>query len=169
MEYKNLQNNRRSVPYVPPRGGRSGFVILFAVTLAALLLSIAVGVINIAFREIKFSTNARGTNDAFFAADTGIECALFNDKLSSRVFVANGSEKVECLNSSFEPEQSPASFWSFNIAGLGGEGKACAKITVDKTNNPRTKIISKGYDVGSSGGNCNPTENSIERQLEVNY
>ncbi|KKR62535.1 MAG: hypothetical protein UU01_C0006G0036 [Parcubacteria group bacterium GW2011_GWA2_40_37] len=36
---------------------KSGFVILFAVTLSALLLSIAIGVTNIAFKELRFGTN----------------------------------------------------------------------------------------------------------------
>ena len=40
----------------------SGFVILFAVTLAALLLSIALGVGTIAEKEVRFRTSAAATN-----------------------------------------------------------------------------------------------------------
>ena len=49
-----------------------GFVLIFAVTLAAILLSIALGISQIALKEIKFGTSAKDTNDAFFAADTGL-------------------------------------------------------------------------------------------------
>ena len=64
---------------------KKGFVILFAVTLSAILLSIALGVSNIAFNEAKFSTSVKNTNDAFFAADVGAEQALFWDyNLASR-------------------------------------------------------------------------------------
>ena len=41
---------------------------------------------NISLKEIKFGTSARDTNDAFFAADTGAECALFNDKSTQTNF-----------------------------------------------------------------------------------
>ena len=57
-----------------------GFVILFAVMLSSIFLAIALGVSNIAFREVTFGTSAKDANDAFFAADVGAECALFNDK-----------------------------------------------------------------------------------------
>src|ERR1035437_11163940 len=68
-----------------------GFVILFAVTLSALLLSIALGVANVAFREAKFNTSAKDTNNAFFAADTGAECALYYDKSTMSVFATQTS------------------------------------------------------------------------------
>ena len=63
------------------------FVLLFAVTLSAILLSIALGVSNITFRELKFSTNARDSNNAFFAADTGAECAEYYDKAGQDKFL----------------------------------------------------------------------------------
>ena len=128
---------------------KSGFVILFAVTLSALLLSIAIGVTNIAFKELRFGTNARDTNDAFFAADTGIERALFDDKTGG------------------------ASSGPFDIGNLGSVSKSCVKVTVEKVSGQipfETTIISKGYNTGSGGGNsCNPPTNAVERQLEVRY
>ena len=75
-----------------------GFVILFAVTLASILLTISLGVSNIALREIKFSTSAKDTNDAFFAADTGTECALFNDKPPTRFPVAGPATPLTCAS-----------------------------------------------------------------------
>ena len=41
-----------------------GFVILFAVTLSSILLAIALGVANIALKEIRFGTSAKDTNEA---------------------------------------------------------------------------------------------------------
>src|SRR3989344_7358348 len=164
MQYKNLQkikNNKgfpgsetwRSTKCVLAKAKTSpssttGFVILFAVTLSSILLAIALGVANIALKEVKFGTNARDTNNAFFAADTGIELALFNDKSSSSIYPAPG-------------------FWNFVLSGLGSSGQGCAIVTVDKTVPPATKIISKGYNDG--GASCTQGSNSVERQLEVNY
>ena len=160
MKYKNLQNNR-------------GFVLLFAVTLSALLLAIAVGVTNIAFREIRFSTNAIASNDAFFAADTGIECALFHDKSANSVFDEEGGI-VQCLGGDgIDIEDS--SPWSFTISGFGSSNKSCVHVTVTKDPLviPITTIVSKGYNVGEDDGDgtgCVSSDpNRVERQLEVRY
>ena len=40
----------------PNRETRRGFVILFAVTISSILLSITLGVLSVAFRELKFGT-----------------------------------------------------------------------------------------------------------------
>ena len=126
--------------------GSAGFVILFAVTISSILLAIALGVSNIALKEVKFGTDARETNNAFFAADSAVEYALFNDK----------------------PPLSLSS-GSFNVTGLGSTGASCAIVTVDKTNPSETTIISKGYNDGGDEGGCAPGSNSVERELRITY
>lgn len=146
----------------------NGFVILFAVTLASIILSIALGVANISEKEIKFGTSARDTNDAFAAADTGIECALFYDKSLTASNAFGGTASMTCSGLSIIPVASPANFWTFVITGIGSSSQSCAKVTVDKTVPPATVITSKGYNIGS--GACNYTNpNHIERELEVRY
>ena len=71
----------------------AGFVMLFAVTLASLFLAIALGITNIAFNEVKFNTNARGSNDAFFAAV--MVSAMYQDWYGVPVLPdANGNAKM---------------------------------------------------------------------------
>ncbi|MFH1365869.1 MAG: hypothetical protein ABIG99_00525 [Patescibacteria group bacterium] len=127
-----------------------GFVILFAVTISAILLSITLGVSNIAFREIKFSTNARYTNDAFFAADTGAEHALFNEK-STGTFC---EDMTSC---------------DFVFTGLGNNGQACALVTINKTDSTYVTVISRGYSIGDSPTCNSANPNRVERRLEVTY
>ncbi len=140
----NLQNNK-------------GFVLLFAVTFSSIVLSIALGITNIAFKEVKFGTNARDTNNAFFAADTGIESVLFQDKNPDNFpMPANGEEK----------------FYPPPIIGLGSTGLSCAIVSVTKDNRdpskPITTIISKGYNVGNAS--CSPINpDRIEREIKVSY
>ncbi len=134
-----------------------GFVILFAVTLSSILLAIALGVLNIALKEIKFGTSARDTNDAFFAADTGIEYVLFRDKPSS--FYSSPSTTQEI------------------ISGLGSTNQGCAIVTITKSNfvvsgvtYVATTIVSKGYNVGKQDGTCTSTNpDRIEREIKINY
>jgi len=128
---------------------RRGFVLLFAVTLTAIILSIALGVANITLKEIKFGTSAKDTNEAFFAADTGAEYALFKDKFPGGPYL-------------------PGTTTTFVLSGLAHTGQGCAIVTVDKTNPPATKLISKGYNFGSPA--CNSTSsNLVEREIELDY
>jgi len=155
-------------PYVPPWRDRSGFVILFAITLSAILLSIALGVANVSFKEIKFGTSAKDTNEAFFAADTGAECAFVNDKSTGNSFVSSGGTgNIQCLGTTISLSGS-SPVWSFVLSGLGPQGKGCAKVTVDKTSSP-TQITSNGYNNGSGSGTCIPGANTIERELLSTY
>ena len=154
---------------------KKGFAILFAVTLSSILLAIALGVTNIALKELKFSTSAKSTNEAFYAADTGIECALFNDKSPSTSFPqVGGSGIVNCLGSTIHLNGVyPA--WSFFMTGLGSSGKSCSKVTLtrtqDNSTNPpsiATTIVSKGYNTGDSSCESTNTDR-IERELRVMY
>ncbi|MFA5840702.1 MAG: hypothetical protein WC847_00275 [Candidatus Paceibacterota bacterium] len=159
MKKNNLQKNK-------------GFVILFAVTLAAILLSIALGVGNIALKEIKFGTSAKDTNDAFFAADAGVECARINDKFGGVAFKdPPASSVIQCNNTSINVNVTNGILpvWDFVISGLGNNGKGCAKVSVDKRISPNTTVISKGYNNGSGVGTCNPSSNSTERELSSTY
>jgi hypothetical protein len=157
MKEKKLQKNR-------------GFVILYAVTLAAILLSIALGVASIALKEINFTISAKDTNDAFFAADTGAECALFNDKSTIALFIDPNSPTITCNNHSVVAVESPTSFWTFYVMNLGSEGLGCSYVTVDKTNSILTTIISKGYSSIISGSTkCEPGVNAVEREIKVSY
>ncbi len=135
---------------------RRGFVILLAVTLTGIILSIALGAASIALKEMKFSTSARDTNDAFFAADTGIEYVLMNDKQPTSIYPAPGSEDEI-------------------ITGLGSLGMSCAKVNITKeevvvtgVTYISTTVISKGYNVGDAS--CDSTNpNRIEREIRATY
>lgn len=154
---------------------KKGFVILFAITISSILLAVALGVANIAFKEIKFSTSSRNANDAFFAADTGVECALQNDKSTSDIFTSDSSATtMNCVNSaiSLSKTVSAQTTWDFVVPSLGSSGQACAKVQVVKDFsdplNILSTITSKGYNSGDSSCASSDT-NRTERQLEVSY
>jgi len=156
-----------------------GFVLLFAITLASMLLAMALGVSNIALKEINFSTSARNAADAFFAADTGAECMLFHDKVASGVFTSGSpaSQNITCAGSStinvVKSNPSLNNFsWDFVVPSLGSVNQSCVIVKVSKNffdpNNVTTSITSKGYNVGNAS--CNSTNvNRTERELELTY
>ena len=161
--------NKGLAPY-EAEGFRSGFVLLYVIVLSSIILAIALGVSNIALKELNFSTSGKDANDAFFAADTGVECALYWDKgLDVNLPFPNtlpDSSEIACADNP-SVDTTPG---FFSLSGLGSSGNSCAVVTVDKLNPPFTVITSKGYNVGNtSGGDCLPMSNSVERELEVTY
>src|SRR3989338_5938373 len=124
---------KRPTPY-EAGSFHSGFVLLFAVTLSAILLAIGLGVANIALKEVKFGTNARDANNAFFAADIGVECALYNDKSTVDKFPSDGpATMIKCANTNIMPSFS-SGVYNFVIPELDSSMHSCAKVTVDKSN-----------------------------------
>ena len=146
-----------------------GFALLFAVTLSSILLSIALGATSIAVKQLKFGTSARATNDAFFAADTGMECALINDKSTSNIFNStSGATTINCKGGSISLLTSYPS-WNFVVSGLGSTGQGCAKVNITKDAVADTTIVtSQGYNIGDAS--CNSTSTyRIEREIQTNY
>jgi len=162
-----------------------GFVVLFAVVLSSIILSVALGVANIASKELIFTTSAKNSNEAFYAAGTGAECALYYDQTS--VITATGNALAfgqptsdvitECagtavnLNSGTGIKADP---WVFYLFPLGASGKGCAKVSLWKNDSVTpviTTIDAKGYNV------YNPTSltcgfsgsNRVERHIELTY
>ena len=147
-----------------------GFVMLFAVTISSILLSIALGVANIAFKELRFGTSARDTNDAFFAADTGIECALLYDKSNQSQNAFTGTATMNCAGTNIDVGGSDP-LWNFVVAGLGSAGASCAKVTVQKNTigiETFSTIVAKGYNIGDTLCEFSGS-NRIERELKLNY
>ena len=56
-----------------------GVTLFIAVTIMAILLFISFAVVNIALKSTIFATSGRDSQFAFYAADAGIECALYWD------------------------------------------------------------------------------------------
>jgi len=157
---KNLFKNKRN-KY------NKGAVLFFAIMVSIILFIFTAGVLNIATKELNFSTSGKNSNIAFYAADSGIECALYNDMRTKDVFTEKGTMLPSCFNEEIKFDEGYPVF-KFRVFNLGPDTQACAIVTVDKRFPPSTKIISKGYDIG--GKDCNPLGlNSTERAIEVNY
>ncbi len=58
---------------------QKGFTLLFAVLVSTLVLSVGASIISIALRQLILSSTGRDSQYAFYAANTGIECAYYWD------------------------------------------------------------------------------------------
>ena len=149
-----------------------GFVLLFTLIVLTVILTITFGVMGNALKQLNFATSASNSNDAFYAASVGAECALFNDKSSSFSFLETGSSgEVECSGTTIPFTASTSNSWSFNLIRLGASSQSCAKVTVikDFAAIPVTTVIdSRGFNFGDAS--CNSTASyRTERALLINY
>ena len=56
---------------------QKGFTLLYAVLVSSIVLSASLSIINIALKQHKLSALSRESQVAFYAANTGIDCALY--------------------------------------------------------------------------------------------
>lgn len=147
----------------------NGFVLLYVTILSSVILAVTLGVANVALKEINFGTSNEKTNNAFFAADTGIECALYNDKSTTNVFIDPPSSTLSCSGRNIDLIHPTPTTWEFQLSKLNNNKIGCAKVTINKDDPLVTYITSKGYDEGGDANVCAQIENNIERQLNVSY
>ncbi len=155
--------------------GKKGFVILFAVLLSSIVLLITLGIASIASNELILSSSAREAQYAFFAADTGAECALYWDKQG--LFAdPNTPAKVTsgvCDGITVTPLPVFGSGFSYVLNDLDlNSVKQCAMVTIDKDSPPNsvpsgTKIESKGYNVPCQA--IGTSSRAIERVVRLTY
>lgn len=142
---------------------QKGFTLLLAVLISGVLLAVGLAIFNITIRELILSSSGRDSQFAFYAADSGAECALYWEQQQGG-FATSTAATVTCNNESTTVGgvgYDTAMTFQFEVSGF------CAIVEVTKSEtHPRTKIESKGYNT-----TCDNTVNPrrIERAIRVTY
>ncbi|NQV93418.1 pilus assembly PilX N-terminal domain-containing protein [Candidatus Kaiserbacteria bacterium] len=151
MQLSRTQNNK-------------GFTLLVAVLVSGVLLAIGLAIFNITIKELLLSSSGRESQFAFYAADSGTECALYWDQKGGG-FSTSTASAIACNGSSIADVggvgYDTAMTFQFEVDGF------CSIVTVIKSEtHPRTKVESKGYNT-----TCDNTVNPrrIERAIRVTY
>ncbi len=166
-----------------------GIALLFVVLLTSVLLLVAIEVTNISYKEVFFSIQARDSDRAFFAADTGMECGLYLDKTGTFPTSASGTAPVPgtCEGISIGPAPTADAlggldFYQFMIP-VGSPVTSCATVTIDKNimlGSPAasyTQVSSYGYNIPPGSGTTNsclppgatPGSRVVTRALQTQY
>ncbi|MEK9185545.1 MAG: hypothetical protein AAB863_02105 [Patescibacteria group bacterium] len=163
-----------------------GFSLFISVIVMGSLLLIAFSVANISVKETEFSTSNRESQYAIFAADAGVECALYWDakhpsELSAFATSTSGSP-ISCAGVLIGNGQTIPGTTTAVLIGGGGSGNptsaiyfpmnigsnptnACVIVTITKNQNGSTYISSYGYNQCA-----NPSDpRRVERGIEVTY
>lgn len=176
----NIKNNKTKYS--------KGFSMFVSIIVMGVLVLVTFSVINLSVKETQFSNLNRESQYALFAADAGIECAIYWDsKVVPSAFATSTTGTISCAgnnnittNSQVIPTP-PTPVLPNSLVGGGGNASptsifylmfnngsnpvsTCAVVTVRKNNNGSTYIASKGYN------NCNTSDpKRVERGIEVTY
>lgn len=155
-----------------------GFILLFTVVVISVTVGLSATMLAASNRQAQLGSLQSETQSAFYAADTGIGCALvriYSTAVPAPAFTCEGMTPAD---------QNPSSnkdvyFYDFRLAGftVGGVSPACGVVVItDETANlakPQYIVESYGYnicDVGITPGVLVPATsnpNLIERKILV--
>jgi len=147
---------------------KQGFISLFTVLLATVILAIAVGMSSMALKQIVLTSTADDANEAFYSADAGLQCAIMLD-LDGAFQTAGGQSEVTCGsvdNISIQGSDTTFILNEPNQEGFTWPNGNCVRIIIDKSS-AVTEIEAFGYNV--SCGDIEETPRVVERALRVRY
>lgn len=169
-------NNYSSIQH-PVSSLQSGYALLIAVLVSGLILAMGLGLLSIVEKKIILSSTTRESERAFYAADSGAECALFWDRkypgFTGTPFAETASSRPPTSGVSCDGEDIANAWTISDLTGTGAktsftlsfENGTCATVLVEKINTGRrTDIKSRGLST------CNASSpRVVERALRVFY
>lgn len=154
---------------------QSGFVLLFAVIVATIIMLIGFGIFSISYRESQISGTSEHAMRALYAADSGVECALY---FQTAGYYATGTSLAGCdktNNITLGTLLAVPDTTSF-MATFTDNPESCASVTVTLVSRiivgvttTQTQIISEGYSHCSRGVPLVTHPSFTKRVLEVTY
>lgn len=159
-----------------------GMTLFIAVSIMGVLLFISFAVINIAIKGSLFASSGRDSQFAFYAADAGLECALYWDsKYDPSKFATSTAGTITCAGQTISTGTIISG--TTTVSRIGGGGSAnptsnfgftmnqgtnpvthCVIVSVTKNLNGTTYIKSRGYNT------CDTSHpRRVERGIEVTY
>ena len=158
----------------------NGFVILYAVVIATVVLLVGVSLMNIMTKQLFLSSISRNAKVSYYAALAGRDCAEFWKKIkineadyfsldhTDDPLKCFGNDPVESYKMSVDPYTS-AFITTFNLEFTAGTNILCSKVMVEYNQTAdcvanRLLISSEGYN-----DNCSATKASNVRLVRSVY
>ena len=153
-----------------------GFTLLISVLVVSIMLGISMGIVSIIRGEIILSNTGKRSQAAFYAADAGMECAIYWDTINGgnpgSAFDVSVSSQLSCAGQSRSVGNQAISIFAISF-----NNGSCARVSVTKSINtddpqnpiPEAFIHSDGFSEGTVNGNaCTANEPRVfQRSLEV--
>jgi hypothetical protein len=179
------------------RSPQGGYTLLFSVLTATLVLGVAVFIVGVTEKQYELSVQARNSIYSFFAADSGIECAVnaanwtnsggFASTTGGTLVCAGGTATFSAVtpvvitpssiltgdtNNPVRQQQGTVSL-SFNNGTVTSRGCATITLTTGRdpaSNQPTTVIDARGYNTCTSTTPPAPegtNSGTVERALRL--
>lgn len=146
---------------------QKGFTILLSALVASLVLTLGIAVFSVAQKQVILSSLGRSSQYAFYAADTGVECALYWDMRHEYFSTTTSGVTPACDGTplTFNGSQGALPYTiSFRFQPNG----YCADVTVTKSaTDPKTVIHADGFST-----NCTEiaiSGRTLQRSVELSY
>jgi len=152
---------------ISTKNSKQGFISLFTVLLTTVILAMAIGMSSIALKQLVLASTADDANEAFYAADSGIQCAVMYD--SQGVFQVGGPNEITCgpvQNIPIDSNDAGYYILAQETNGFDWSNGNCVRIFVTKDAGI-TEIEVFGYNVTCAEISESPRV--VERALRVRY
>lgn len=149
-----------------------GFTLLIAVVLTTVLVSVGLALFDVAYKQIVLTSAARQSQYAFYAADSGLECALFWDQKFNAFGGSNPQSTIRCGNTDISVSSAIVSGRAASVFTMPCLDGRTSSVTVIKagegntcnTRGSRSCLYANGF------SSCNAADNRrIERGLQAFY
>lgn len=148
--------------HIPHRG----FTLLVAVVLSSVALAIGLSLLGISYKQVLLASAAKQSQNAFYAADSVLECVLYFDQQMDAFNYTTPNAGITCngvaITNYATAQAGGTRTTTFTVpcAGSGERGRA----TIYKTSAAATQIFAQGYNT------CDTTNTRrTERGLKVVY
>lgn len=158
-------------------GKKRGFALLIAVIFMSVMLAFGLALASLSYKQQILASIATQSQYAFYAADAGLECALYADQqLGTLAYNSDPSAVAPAITcggdlpiSASILSQTAAQWVIFNRLSLDS-GTRCADITAYKPSaSGVTYIFSQGYDVSCSTVTSPGGARFVARGINVHY
>ena len=180
MQYKKyrIQNTEYRI-----RNTSRGFTILLAALISSVVLALGVSIFEIAIKQVSLSSMGKDSQFAFYAADTGAECALYWD-VRWNYFATTTPASVtppqpKCAGLSLSVQGRPTApipdpytmTFNFNPNGKCAQVRVtkCAGIGVCDPLNPQIHTIIHADGFNTTCETISTNQRALQRSVELHY
>ena len=174
---------------------KAGFTLFVAMVVSSLLLAVGFSISNIILKQLLLAGSGKDSQVAFYAADSGAECAQFWDAKAANgdPLTADGPFATSTTAPDFNMKcgtglvnvmgkvvDTKTATTTIAIDYSSSDYKACSVVVITKGFNtvgvdeiPFTKVVSRGYNAprlsGTTSGCDTTNKRTVERGLMVQY
>lgn len=150
-----------------------GMTLLISIIFASVVLTVSLALLDISYKQVILSSAVKQSQNAFYNADSAMECALYWDQQQNAFsfiaspFIVNG---ISCVNQQGTVKAITVTSTAIGTTRTTTFSIPCnvsgtqATVNVTKTSTGDTSLFATGYST------CSTTDpRRIERGLKANY